>query len=92
MPRGRIAAPHNIVVLAFGARTAGAQDMAKANKSIKTAGNAASVKPGKVMPKGEPVLRSIKGGKNGGKDQDSRGLQNGKAHMRVTDAPRGRED
>jgi uncharacterized peroxidase-related enzyme len=41
--------------------------MAKANKSIKTAGKAASVKPGKVMPKGEPVLRSIKGGKNGGK-------------------------
>jgi len=41
--------------------------MAKANKSVKTAGKAASVKPGKNLAKGKPVLRAIKGGKNGGK-------------------------
>ena len=41
--------------------------MAKANKSVKTAGKAASMKPGKTIPKSKPVLRSIKGGKNGGK-------------------------
>jgi uncharacterized peroxidase-related enzyme len=41
--------------------------MAKANKSVKTAGKAASAKPGNTMPKGKPMLRSIKGGKNGGK-------------------------
>ena len=46
--------------------------MAKANKSVKTAGKAASAKPGKTMQKGKPILgkpmlRSIKGGKNGGK-------------------------
>jgi uncharacterized peroxidase-related enzyme len=48
--------------------------MAKANKAVKTAGKAASAKPGKNrpkyppknIPKGRPVLRSIKGGKNGG--------------------------
>jgi uncharacterized peroxidase-related enzyme len=38
--------------------------MAKANKSVKTAGKAASGKPGKNAPKGKPVLRSIKGGKS----------------------------
>ena len=37
--------------------------MAKANKSVKTAGKAGSVKPGKLMPKGKPVLHAIKGGK-----------------------------
>ena len=41
--------------------------MAKANKAVKTAGKAANVKPGKTLPKGKPVLRAIKGGKNGGK-------------------------
>ena len=41
--------------------------MAKANKSVKTAGKAANAKPGKTIPKGKPVLRAIKGGKNGGK-------------------------
>ena len=41
--------------------------MAKANKSVKTAGKAANAKPGKTMPKDKPVLRAIKGGKNGGK-------------------------
>ena len=41
--------------------------MAKANKSVKTAGKAANAKPGKMMPKGKPVLHAIKGGKNGGK-------------------------
>jgi len=43
--------------------------MAKANKSVKTAGKAASMKLGKNPPKtaskGKPVLRAIKGGKNG---------------------------
>jgi uncharacterized peroxidase-related enzyme len=38
--------------------------MAKANKSVKTAGKAASAKPGKMIPKGKPVLRAIKGGKS----------------------------
>jgi uncharacterized peroxidase-related enzyme len=38
--------------------------MAKANKSVKTAGKAASVKPGKNLSKGKPVLRAIKGGKS----------------------------
>src|ERR1700730_7356908 len=37
--------------------------MAKANKSVKTAGKAASAKFGKNVPKGKPVLRAIKGGK-----------------------------
>jgi len=45
--------------------------MAKANKSIKTAGKAAAAKPGKSPPKsppksatkGKPLLRAIKGGK-----------------------------
>jgi uncharacterized peroxidase-related enzyme len=41
--------------------------MAKANKTVKTAGKAANVKPGKNMPKGKPVLHAIKGGRNGGK-------------------------
>ena len=41
--------------------------MAKANKAVKTAGKAASMKPRKNLPKGKPVLRAIKGGKNGGK-------------------------
>jgi uncharacterized peroxidase-related enzyme len=41
--------------------------MAKANKSVKTAGKAASAKPGKPVAKGKPILRSIKGGKIGGK-------------------------
>src|SRR5271169_57247 len=36
--------------------------MGKANKSVKTAGNAAHVK----QSKGKPALRAIKGGKNGG--------------------------
>jgi uncharacterized peroxidase-related enzyme len=44
--------------------------MAKANKSVKTAGKAGA-KPGKNPPrpaaKGTPVLRAIKGGKNGAK-------------------------
>jgi uncharacterized peroxidase-related enzyme len=40
--------------------------MAKANKSVKTAGKAASAKPGKPIS-GKPVLHAIKGGKNGGK-------------------------
>jgi uncharacterized peroxidase-related enzyme len=39
--------------------------MAKANKSIKTAGKAATAKPGKNPTRGKPVLRAIKGGKNG---------------------------
>jgi uncharacterized peroxidase-related enzyme len=42
--------------------------MAKANKSVKTAGKAASVKlgksPTKSPPKGKPMLRAIKGGKS----------------------------
>jgi uncharacterized peroxidase-related enzyme len=43
--------------------------MAKANKSIKTAGKAASVKPGKnlpnnLAPRDKPALRAIKGGKS----------------------------
>jgi len=38
--------------------------MAKANKSVKTAGKAASAKPGKPSL-GKPVLHAIKGGKNG---------------------------
>jgi uncharacterized peroxidase-related enzyme len=38
--------------------------MAKANKSVKTAGKAASAKPGKPIL-GKPVLRAIKGGKTG---------------------------
>jgi uncharacterized peroxidase-related enzyme len=38
--------------------------MAKANKSVKTAGKAASIKLGKNKPKGKPVLRTIKGGKS----------------------------
>jgi uncharacterized peroxidase-related enzyme len=38
--------------------------MGKANKSVKTAGKAASAKPGKNTPKGKPVLRAIKGGKS----------------------------
>ena len=37
--------------------------MAKANKAVKTAGKAASVKSGKTLPKGKPILRAIKGGK-----------------------------
>jgi uncharacterized peroxidase-related enzyme len=39
--------------------------MAKANKAVKTAGKAARGKPGKTVSRGKPVLRSIKGGKNG---------------------------
>jgi uncharacterized peroxidase-related enzyme len=42
--------------------------MAKANKSVKFAGKAASAKPGKMIPAGKPVLRAIKGGKNGFKN------------------------
>jgi uncharacterized peroxidase-related enzyme len=38
--------------------------MAKANKSVKTAGKAAAAKSGKNTPKGKPVLRAIKGGKS----------------------------
>jgi uncharacterized peroxidase-related enzyme len=43
--------------------------MAKANKSVKTAGKAASATLGKnrpknIMPKGKPVLHAIKGGKS----------------------------
>lgn len=38
--------------------------MAKANKSVKTAGKAARVKPGKNLTKGKPMLRAIKGGKS----------------------------
>ena len=41
--------------------------MAKAEKSVKTAGKAASAKPGKPIGKGKPILHAIKGGKNGGK-------------------------
>ena len=37
--------------------------MPKANKSVKTAGKAASVKPGKGPGKPKPVLHAIKGGK-----------------------------
>jgi uncharacterized peroxidase-related enzyme len=37
--------------------------MAKANKSVKTAGKAAAAKSGKNTHKGKPVLRAIKGGK-----------------------------
>lgn len=38
--------------------------MGKANKSVKTAGKAASAKPGKNPPKSKPALRAIKGGKS----------------------------
>jgi uncharacterized peroxidase-related enzyme len=38
--------------------------MGKANKSVKTAGKAASAKPGKNPPKSKPVLRTITGGKS----------------------------
>ena len=38
--------------------------MGKAKKSVKTAGKAASVKPGKNPTKSKPVLRAIKGGKS----------------------------
>jgi uncharacterized peroxidase-related enzyme len=37
--------------------------MAKANKSVRTAGKAAIGKHSKTMPKGKPMLRAIKGGK-----------------------------
>jgi uncharacterized peroxidase-related enzyme len=48
--------------------------MAKANKAVKTAGNAASAKPGRISPKAKPALRAIKGGKSGRKPAPAKSL------------------
>jgi uncharacterized peroxidase-related enzyme len=46
--------------------------MGKASKSLKAAGKAARMKPGRAMPKGKPALRAIKGGKNGSAKSQSK--------------------